>query len=57
MRCLSKRHCAVAKSKSLFDDPAAEISELSYVITQVQHSPACSELELLRGSPVEDPPL
>ncbi len=27
---------AVAKSKSLFDDPAAEISELSFVITQVQ---------------------
>ena len=24
----------LAKSKSLFDDPAAEISELSYVITQ-----------------------
>jgi hypothetical protein len=24
----------LAKSKSLFDDPAAEISQLSYVITQ-----------------------
>ena len=28
----------MAKSKSLFDDPAAEISELSFVITQVRPS-------------------
>eukprot|EP00960_Hanusia_phi_P077300 768673-Hanusia_phi.AAC.14 len=29
----------VAKSKSLFDDPATEISELSYIITQATHRP------------------
>ncbi len=29
-------HFPVARSKSLFDDPAAEISELSHVITHVR---------------------